>query len=100
PQVVLPGVVAGLGLRLESWLERDVPARWPDGRWTCVIDGGAGDARTARLVRAPGGRVALVDAGGEPLWTVGYGVGPTARVHARTRHFLWITATDTSERKR
>lgn len=95
--VVLPGVHTGMGLRIESWLERDVPARWPDGRWTCVIDGGAGDGRTARLVSAPGGRVALVDPSGEPLWTVGYGVGPTARVHARTRHFLWITATDLSE---
>jgi hypothetical protein len=40
----------------------------------------------------------LIDTAGVPLWNVGYGVGPTARVHARTRHFLWITATDISER--
>jgi tRNA(Ile)-lysidine synthase len=93
----LPGTITGLGLRIESWLERDAPARWPDGRWTCVIDGGDGHPVDGRLVAAPSGRVALLGAGDEPLWTVGYGVGPTARVHARTRHFLWITATDTSE---
>jgi tRNA(Ile)-lysidine synthase len=98
PAVALPGMLSGMGLRIESWLEREAPVRWPDGRWTCVVDGGAGDGRTVRLTAAPGGRVALIDTAGVPLWTVGYGVGPTARVHARTRHFLWITATDISER--
>jgi len=97
PVGALPGTLTGFGMRIESWVERDAPARWPDGRWTCVIDGGDGAPLAGRLVAVPAGRIALVGPESEPLWTVGYGVGPTARVHARTRHFLWITATDISE---
>ena len=36
--VVLPGAVAGFGLELTSWVERAAPVRWPDGRWTAVLD--------------------------------------------------------------
>jgi tRNA(Ile)-lysidine synthase len=97
PTVVLPGAGSGLGVHIESWVERDAPVRWPDGRWTCVLDGGAGDPVAARLVRTSSDRIALVGADGERLWTVGYGVGPAARVSAATRRFLWISARETRE---
>jgi tRNA(Ile)-lysidine synthase len=36
--VDLPGTAAGFGLELTSWVERAAPVRWPDGRWTAVVD--------------------------------------------------------------
>jgi len=91
-ELTLPGTSRGFGLALESWVERDAPARWPDGRWTCVVDadtvGGA-----AHLYRRPsGGRIELTSTTGEPVWSVGYRVAGYARVSERTRRYLWITA--------
>jgi tRNA(Ile)-lysidine synthase len=90
--VNLPGSVAGLGFRIESWVERDAPVHWPDGCSTCVVDadvvGGA-----ARLRRRPSnGRVVLTAPTGEPIWTVGYRIDGRVRVGERTRRYLWISA--------
>jgi tRNA(Ile)-lysidine synthase len=50
--VHLPGTAAGFGVELTSWVERVAPVRWPDGRWTAVLDADlAGD----RAVLRPGG---------------------------------------------
>ncbi|MBV8952149.1 MAG: tRNA lysidine(34) synthetase TilS [Actinobacteria bacterium] len=90
----VPGVSEGLGVRLESWMARRRPARWPDGRWTCVLDADAfGD--TVEMRRAPDGRVALCDAGGGVVWTLGYSVARGARVRSHTRRFLWFAAAPT-----
>ncbi|MFN8034543.1 MAG: tRNA lysidine(34) synthetase TilS [Acidimicrobiia bacterium] len=88
----LPGRAAGLGLELDAWIEHDTPVRWPDGRWTCVVDADAvGEA--ARLRRRPSnGRVLLTRPTGEPIWTVGYRIDGGVRVSASTRRFLWIAA--------
>ncbi len=118
--VDLPGNAWGHGVHLEAWVERGVPVRWPDGRWTAVLDaeraGAAGVLRTAR----PGERFvplgltghksvkdALAEAGipaeerdrhpllatpsGEVIWLVGYRVDDRVRVSAETRRFLWLT---------
>jgi tRNA(Ile)-lysidine synthetase-like protein len=37
-QVDFPGTAVGLGVELVSWVERAAPVRWPDGRWTAVVD--------------------------------------------------------------
>ncbi len=58
--VALPGSAAGLGVELTSWIERAAPVRWPDGRWTAVVDadlvgrpGRVAAGRAGRAVRAP-----------------------------------------------
>ena len=54
--VALPGSAAGFGLELTSWVERAAPVRWPDGRWTAVLDADlAGDLAVMRPP-APGER--------------------------------------------
>jgi tRNA(Ile)-lysidine synthase len=101
-------------------VERSAPVRWPDGRWTAVLDaervGPAGVLRAPR----PGERFvplgldghksvadALADAGvpaeargrhpllatpgGEVIWLVGYRVDDRVRVSGDTRRFLWVT---------
>jgi tRNA(Ile)-lysidine synthase len=93
--VPFPGQVEGLGVRLEAWVERDAPARWPDGRWVCVLDAQAA-GRAGRLERA-GDAVVLFDGRGELLWTLGYRVKPPARVGHRTRRFLWVAARGSEE---
>ena len=118
--VDLPGTAAGFGVELTAWVERAAPVRWPDGRWTAVVDGdltgGRGLLRTAR----PGERFiplgftghkavadALAEAGvpsharaghpilgrpdGSPLWVLGYRIDDRVRVSPRTRRFLWLT---------
>lgn|GEM_PF-376449 len=85
-----PGRAEGLGLQLEAWVERDAPTRWPDGRWACVLDAHAA-GRSGRLERV-GSTLVLRDGRGERLWTVGYRVEAPARVHHRTRRFLWVAA--------
>jgi hypothetical protein len=93
--VPLPGTAEGLGIVLESWLEREAPVRWPDGRWTCVVDGDAvGPAAVLRRAhRGARSAVVLGRAGtGEPVWEVGYRVAPRTAVTPRTRRFLWMTA--------
>ncbi|MCZ7528166.1 MAG: tRNA lysidine(34) synthetase TilS [Acidimicrobiia bacterium] len=93
--VPFPGRAAGFGLHLESWVERDAPVRWPDGRWTCVVDADRVGPE-GRLERAEG-RPVLAGAGGEPVWAVGYGIDDRVRVANDTRHYLWITATEDAE---
>jgi len=86
-----PGVATSNTLRLESWVERAAPVRWPDGRWTCVLDADvAGDVGRLVALDAATGVLARVD--GAELWRVGYGVGTSARTGPGTRRFLWITA--------
>ncbi len=54
--VELPGATEGFGVELVSWVERAAPVRWPDGRWTAVVDADlAGEAAVLRLT-APGER--------------------------------------------
>lgn len=89
--VRFPGVATVSDVRLESWVERAAPARWPDGRWTCVLDAeAAGDV--GRLFTLDSGAGVLARADGAELWRVGYGVGASARIRPGTRRFLWITA--------
>jgi tRNA(Ile)-lysidine synthase len=117
----LPGAASAFGLRLEAWVERAPPVRWPDGRWTAVLD--ADRAGDQGVVRAPlpaerfvplgldGHKAisdALAEAGipaehrrrhpvladrrGEPLWVLGYRISDRVRVGGDTRRFLWVTA--------
>jgi tRNA(Ile)-lysidine synthase len=89
--VRFPGVATANGLLLESWVERAEPVRWPDGRWTCVLDAeAAGDV--GRFVAFDSGTGVLARADGAELWRLGYGVGASARIGPATRRFLWITA--------
>ena len=54
----LPGWAFAFGLRLDAWVERAPPIRWPDGRWTAVLDADrAGDRAVIRAPR-PGERFA------------------------------------------
>ncbi len=86
-----PGAATASTLRLESWVERSAPVRWPDGRWTCVLDAEmAGDF--GRLVALDSATGVLAGVDGAELWRVGYGVGTSARIGPGTRRFLWITA--------
>ena len=119
--VPLPGRAAGLGVRLEAWVERAPPVRWPDGRWTAVVDADrAGDVACLRAPRTGErftplglqGRKSVADAlseagvppeergrhpilatpGGETLWVLGYRIDDRVRVTGDTRRFLWLTA--------
>jgi tRNA(Ile)-lysidine synthase len=91
--VPLPGSASGAGLQLESWVEREAPVRWPDGRWACVVDADVA-GRQGILLRSPRTRRCVLRslATGEPIWDVGYRVAGGARVAPRTRRFLWISA--------
>lgn len=51
-QVDLPGRAAGFGVELVAWIERAAPVRWPDGRWTAVVDA---DLAGNRAVLRPAG---------------------------------------------
>ncbi|HEY7138057.1 MAG TPA: tRNA lysidine(34) synthetase TilS [Acidimicrobiia bacterium] len=93
--IALPGLAEVPGWRLESWVAHLVPTRWPDGRFTCVLDADVA-GEEAVLDGGRDGHVALRDRTGGELWTVGYGVANRARVHAGTRRFLWITAARTT----
>lgn len=118
--VDLPGTATGFGLRLEAWVERAPPLRWPDGRWTAVLDADLAGERAWLRPARPGERFtplglgghkpvleALAEAGvpaearqshpllagahGEPLWVVGYRIDDRVRVRGETRRFLWVT---------
>ncbi len=118
--VDLPGTAWGHGVHLEAWVERSAPVRWPDGRWTAVLDaervGAAGVLRTARsgerfVPLGLSGHKSITDAlaeagvpaedrgrhpllatpGGEVIWLLGYRVDDRVRVSAETRRFLWVT---------
>lgn len=54
--VELPGSVCGLGVRLEAWVERSTPLRWPDGRWTAVVDADRAGAHAVLRTGRPGER--------------------------------------------
>ena len=118
--VALPGSAAGLGVELTSWIERAAPVRWPDGRWTAVVDADlVGDQAVLRPAE-PGerfvplglnGHKAVADAlaevgipaharashpilGGQDgcaLWVLGYRIDDRVRVSPGTRRFLWLT---------
>jgi tRNA(Ile)-lysidine synthase len=88
--VPLPGRAAVAGFVIESWVEREAPLSWPDGRWMCVIDAERA-GREARLAVDDGGVPQLsVARTGESIWKLGYRVDGRVRVRAATRHFLWI----------
>jgi tRNA(Ile)-lysidine synthase len=118
--VGLPGTASGFGLELVSWVERAAPVRWPEGRWTAVVDADrAGDRAVLRAARKGerfvplglGGHKlvsdALAEAGvpaeertqhpvlagpdGSPLWVLGYRIDDRVRVSPGTRRFLWLT---------
>ena len=88
--VDLPGCASGLGLDLVAWVERAVPVRWPDGRWTAVVDADAAGDRAVLRARA-GGEAVLTGPDGSPLWVLGYRVDDRVRVSPDTRRFLWLT---------
>ena len=118
--VVLPGSAAGFGVELVAWVERAAPVRWPDGRWTAVVDADLAGERAVLRPAAPGERFvplglrghkavadALAEAGvpaqdragfpilacpdGCALWVPGYRIDDRVRVSPGTRRFLWLT---------
>lgn len=118
--VPFPGTAEGLGVRVESWVERAAPTHWPDGRNVCVLDAAVVGAEGWLRLPSPGerctpfgltgskavrevlaearvpaaersGRPILTDAAGRPLWVLGYRVDHRARVTPRTRRYLWIS---------
>jgi tRNA(Ile)-lysidine synthetase-like protein len=118
--IEMPGAASGFGVELVSWVERAAPVRWPDGRWTAVVDADrAGDRAVLRAARKGerfvplglGGHKlvsdALAEAGvpareraghpvlagpdGSPLWVLGYRIDDRVRVSPGTRRFLWLT---------
>lgn len=120
-RAAVPGRAEAGGLVIESWVERSAPLRWPDGRWTCVLDaetaGGEivirpGDPgeRFVPLGMATAKRLSDVLAGagvpptlrstvplvahasGPVMWAVGYRVSAHARVTGATRRYLWLRA--------
>jgi tRNA(Ile)-lysidine synthase len=54
--VELPGTASGFGLDLVAWVERAAPVRWPDGRWTAVVDADRAGDRAVLRPPAPGER--------------------------------------------
>jgi len=118
--VDLPGTAAGFGVVLTSWVERATPVRWPDGRWTAVVDADLVGDRAVLRPAEPGERFvplglsghkpiaqALAEAGipaqsrarhpilgtsdGCALWVLGYRIDDRVRVSPGTRRFLWLT---------
>ena len=118
--VDLPGTAVGFGMELTSWVERSAPVRWPDGRWTAVVDADLAGGRAELRPAGPGERFvplgltghkavadALAEAGvpasargdhpllaspdGGPLWVLGYRIDDRVRVSPGTRRFLWLT---------
>jgi tRNA(Ile)-lysidine synthase len=118
--VMLPGSAAGFGVELVAWVERAAPVRWPDGRWTAVVDADLAGERAELRPAVPGERFvplglrgqkavtdALAEAGvpardrsahpilacpdGCALWVPGYRIDDRVRVSPGTRRFLWLT---------
>jgi tRNA(Ile)-lysidine synthase len=117
----LPGAATSGGVRVEAWVDPTPPARWPDGRWTAVLDADvAGDHAVLRPAR-PGERMqplglagtrpvgellaelgvppserghhpVLARPDGGALWVLGYRVDDRARVTTATARFLWLRA--------
>jgi tRNA(Ile)-lysidine synthase len=117
----LPGAAVAGGVRVEAWIDPTPPVRWPDGRWTAVLDadvaGGHAVLRPARagdrmqplglagtrpvgellaeLGVPPGERrrhPVLARPDGGALWVLGYRVDDRARVTTATARFLWVRA--------
>jgi len=88
--VDLPGTASGQGVELVSWVEREGPVRWPDGRWTAVADADL-VGEHAVLRSDDRGGVLLAAPDGSPLWVLGYRVDDRVRVSPGTRRFLWLT---------
>jgi tRNA(Ile)-lysidine synthase len=125
--VDLPGTAVGGGVHLEAWIDPTPPLRWPDGRWTAVLDADvAGDRAVLRPPLAgerirPLGlagtrpltailaelgvppaerphRPVLAGPDGGPLWVPGYRVAHRARVTSATARFLWVRVVVEPER--
>ncbi|MEW6472679.1 MAG: tRNA lysidine(34) synthetase TilS [Actinomycetota bacterium] len=62
--VELPGVAAGFGVELTAWVERAAPVRWPDGKWTAVVDADLAGGRAELRPAAPGERFVPLGLGG------------------------------------
>jgi tRNA(Ile)-lysidine synthase len=81
----LPGTAAGFGMELTAWVERAAPVRWPDGRWTAVLDADLAGDRAVLRPAAPGERFV-------PLGLVGHKAVADALAeagvpaHARASH--------------
>jgi tRNA(Ile)-lysidine synthase len=54
--VELPGTATGFGVELVSWVEGAAPVRWPDGRWTAVVDADLAGQHAVLRPAAPGER--------------------------------------------
>jgi tRNA(Ile)-lysidine synthase len=54
--VDVPGTATGFGVELTSWVERAEPVRWPDGRWTAVVDADLVGGRALLRAAGPGER--------------------------------------------
>jgi tRNA(Ile)-lysidine synthase len=54
--VDLPGTAAGFGVELTAWVEQAAPVRWPDGRWTAVVDADLAGDRAVLRPAGPGER--------------------------------------------
>ena len=54
--VELPGTATGFGVELTAWVERAAPVRWPDGRWTAVVDADLAGGRAVLRPAGPGER--------------------------------------------
>ncbi|HET9773334.1 MAG TPA: tRNA lysidine(34) synthetase TilS [Acidimicrobiia bacterium] len=83
--VDLPGRAEGFGVELVSWVERAAPVRWPDGRWTAVVDADLAGERAVLRAAGPGERFV-------PLGLTGHKAVTTALAEAgvppeeRARH--------------
>jgi tRNA(Ile)-lysidine synthase len=93
-QVDLPGSATGFGVELVSWIEGAAPVRWPDGRWTAVVDADLAGGRAVLRPAAAGERFV-------PLGLTGHKSVATALAEAgvpraeRARHpILAGTGTD------
>ena len=80
-----PGRRSGFGVELTSWVERAAPVRWPDGRWTAVVDADLAGERAVLRPADPGERfVPLGLAGHKAVADALAEAGVPA--HARARH--------------
>jgi tRNA(Ile)-lysidine synthase len=59
--VDLPGTATGYGVELMAWVEQAAPVRWPDGRWTAVVDADVAGERA--VLRPPGAAERFVPLG-------------------------------------
>ena len=84
--VELPGTAAGFGIELTSWVERAAPVRWPDGRWTAVLDADLAGDRAVLRPAAPGERFVPLGMGGGHKAVADALAEAGVPVHARPGH--------------